>query len=90
LHERDLTGGGRMSNRDAVAFIQEWLWFGMLSEFLEADFNIEQFVCRESPDHPTVNTTWLPYILTDWCRKTDQLSPSEQRDRFARILALFY
>ena len=88
LHEHDITDGGRLSKSHAIAFVQKWLWFGLLSEFLKSDFNSEHFVCCDAPNGPVINTKWLPYILTEWSRKTDGMSPEDRRERFARNTVL--
>ena len=42
LYEGDYTDGSRVSDYDAAAFVQEWLWFGLLSEFLETDSKFDE------------------------------------------------
>jgi len=54
---------GFISIRDATAFVQEWLWFGLLSEFLERDINLTQFVCHDKARRPVLSTTHLPTSL---------------------------
>src|SRR5277367_1802558 len=81
---------GTKTKEEAEAFVQEWLWFGLLSEFLERDIDLQQFVCKGShcvDDQVDLmlTTQSLPYILTEWCRETDRMDPGQRTDRLTRI-----
>lgn len=79
------TGDYPNSNDDTAAFIQEWLWFGLLSEFLEqSDLDVNKFTCTHN-GRSVVTTKYLPYILTVWCRKTDKMDVEQRKNRFERV-----
>lgn len=78
MYSGDYTNGGTKSNDQAEAFIQEWLWFGVLSEFLEQLYiDVDRFVCKLH-GRSVLNTQCLPYVFTDWCRLTDKLVHTRQ------------
>ena len=79
-YEGDYTANGAKSRDEAGAFVQEWLWFGLLSEFLERDIDVEKFICYDNPNGPVLTTICLPYVLTDWCRQTDAMTPEERNE----------
>jgi len=86
----DYTNGGKKSREEAGAFVQEWLWFGFLSAFLESDIEVDNFVCIDDNRlGPILSTKCLPYVLTDWCRQIDALIPSDRNERIERVENLF-
>src|SRR5271170_2727583 len=86
----DYTNGGKKSREEAGAFVQEWLWFGFLSAFLESDIDVDRFVCVGDIDSgPILTTQCLPYVFTDWCRQTDAMTPKARIERIERVETLF-
>jgi hypothetical protein len=84
-YTRDYTNEGSNSSEEASAFVQEWLWFGLLSKFLERDIDVERFICNDNDSGPVITTKSLPYVLTDWCREIDSMSPEPRKNRLERV-----
>ena len=58
--------GQRRPIHETAAFLQSWLYFGLLAEFLEDHFDLESFIHEGTDGKRTINTARLENILGKW------------------------
>lgn len=73
---------GKHSKTDLEAFLQSWLFFGVLTEVL-GPVNVTEFICEKSFASRYITTKTLPTHIKTWARDVRN-SPRESRGRMLR------
>jgi hypothetical protein len=77
----DFTNGGHDSPSEAAAFLQEWLFFGMISIFCRKRIRLEEFTRPHSDGANVgrlVTTSKLPELLNQWSLSLTQCSQAQK------------
>jgi hypothetical protein len=70
---------------ETAAFLQQWLYFGMLSEVLGVPIPVNDFVAENAAGRPIIVTNKLPAYITIWRIEVQHLSPDIRRSRLAAV-----
>ncbi|KAI9853645.1 MAG: hypothetical protein M1813_002036 [Trichoglossum hirsutum] len=70
---------------DTASFLQEWLYFGMLAEFLGFVVKADDFIRRTEDGRCVITTTLLYQYLDIWRCSFQRLSSKARKEYIARI-----
>lgn len=71
-----------------VAFLQSWLWFGLLTEAFRREIRVEDFVATKLDGKQILTTEKLPAITIEWIKHIRSLEDGEKHLRFSDIRAI--
>lgn len=84
LKHGNFTMNGSKSMEESAAFLEEWLFFGLLSEFLERPVDKIDFTFTDDDDRVFVTTKNIMPLLETWSREV--AGP----ERIARVQACLF
>ncbi len=70
--------------KDAISFIQSWLFFGLLEEILKTPIRIDDFI-RSEDNKQYVTTERMPEMMYDWQVRIHRSSWEEQKRHKSNI-----
>lgn len=86
LQEGDFHGATR---GEAARFLQTWLYFGLLHEFLDTTIEEIDFFRTDGPEGDAITTAKLPDYLRRWKVQFDELQPAAREAHNERLVEGF-
>ena len=71
-----------------LAFLQSWLFFGLLTEVLQREICVEDFVVIGLDGEQFMTTETMPAITFEWIKHIRNLGDEEKRQRFENTRAI--
>ena len=78
FHDADFTNGGRNTTHQASAFLQTWLYFGIMHAVTGVPVNTNDFIRINDHRKHVVSTTYLPQYFSRWKEHVSALSEEEK------------
>ena len=75
IYRRSLTSKPR---EQVSAFLQSWLFFGLVTEVLQREISTEDFVCTNDKGKKILTTARLPELTLEWIQYVRRLSDDKQ------------
>ena len=85
LCRQDFSYRGVQNDELAAAFLQSWLYFGLLVEFFGKPVTTSDFVRHNAHQQPVITTKRLPEYIADWQRRIESQTPAERKKYLERI-----
>lgn len=83
---------GSLNAWEVEGFVQEWLFFGLLSEVLQitgVPLRLQDFVGTDQQDEPIITTGCLPDYLQKWAENEVSNTLDVKRDHAQQVNGLF-